>query len=216
MDAYEAYLFDWDGTVAQTLSVWLPIVRKTLDEHGIEISDKDIVLKVFGTVRSGLYDLGIPEEDFSSIFAEWDKTAAVSLPKAPLYDGILDVFKTLRGNGKKLAVVTATIRPHMEKVFAAHGLRDDFEVVVTGSDVKAPKPDPESILLALRQLGVPKERAIMLGDSDKDIGAAHNAGIDSVLFHPPEHQPYHSLDHLKRDKPTHVIHSWHELLKQLQ
>ena len=56
----------------------------------------------------------------------------------------------------------------------------------------------------------------MLGDSEKDVRAAHNAGIDSILFFPPEHNDYYSLEELAADKPTHIIHSWRELLNQLQ
>jgi HAD superfamily hydrolase (TIGR01549 family) len=213
---YDAYLFDWDGTVAQTLSTWMPIVRNTLASYDIQVTDKQIVRTVFGTARDGMLRLGVPEADLPKIFASWDKTAAANLPHVPFYDGITDVFAALKRRGKKLAVVTATIRPTMEVVFDSHSMHDMFDVVVTGSDIKAHKPDPEGVLFALGHLGVDKDRAVMLGDSEKDLGAARNAGIDSVLFYPPQHELFHALEELKADEPTYVIHSWQELSDQLQ
>jgi HAD superfamily hydrolase (TIGR01509 family) len=213
---YDAYLFDWDGTVAQTLGAWLKIAKETFSGYGIQAGDKDIVRLVFGRARAGLLELGIPEEDFEGIFKGWTTAAQREMPQVPLYPGMPQVLAACKLRGKKLAVITATIRPVTQKVLDGHGLNDAFDVVVTGDEVRAHKPDPEGILFVLDHLGVPKHRAVMFGDSEKDILAAHNAGIDSVLFYPPEHKVFHTLAELQADKPTYTIHAWKELLDQLQ
>jgi phosphoglycolate phosphatase-like HAD superfamily hydrolase len=56
----------------------------------------------------------------------------------------------------------------------------------------------------------------MAGDADRDIQAAHNANVQSILYYPPEHQELHDLEYLKQQKPTHIITDWHDLLKQIQ
>lgn len=216
MKDYDAYLFDWDGTVAQTLEAWLPIARRTLYAYGIEADDKTIVRKVFGRAVYGLVELGVPEESLPAVFAEWDVTAVEQMPRVPFYPGIMEVFAALKKQGKHLAVITSTIGTTMETVFEAHKLHDSIDVLVTGNDVRAYKPDPEGINMALEQLHVASSRAIMFGDSEKDIRAAHNAGIDSVLFFPPEHTSFHSRKELAADKPTYIISSWQEVLDQVQ
>lgn len=53
----------------------------------------------------------------------------------------------------------------------------------------------------------------MIGDTEKDIAVANNAGIDSVLFYPPEHEEFYSLEKLKEHNPTYVISDFKELIK---
>jgi len=216
MKDYDAYLFDWDGTIARSLTVWLSLVTEILKSYGIEANDKTIVRTVFGRAAQGLVELGVPESDLDTIFRNLDAKASQQLPIAPLYPDVQELFGVLLSQGKKLAVITATVRPVMKVVLKNHGLQDLFDVTVTGDEVQAHKPDPEGVLYALDRLGIPKERAVMCGDSEKDIGAAHNAGIDSVLFYPPEHEAFHTLQELTGYKPTYVIHSWQELTRKLQ
>ncbi|HEV2403072.1 MAG TPA: HAD-IA family hydrolase [Candidatus Saccharimonadales bacterium] len=71
-------------------------------------------------------------------------------------------------------------------------LDDAFGAIVAGGEVKD-KPDTEGFLLVLRRLGVAKDRAVEIGDSARDVKAAHSAGIDSVLFYPPAHNVYHAI-----------------------
>ncbi|HSW99316.1 MAG TPA: HAD family hydrolase [Candidatus Saccharimonadales bacterium] len=216
MDDYDAYFFDWDGTLAQTFRVWMGITRKTLTDYGLEATDKEIVRNLFGRAPLGLPEYGVPKVDLPQIFAEWDKSAQAGMPTVPLYPGAKAVLDGLTRRGKHMALITSTVRPTVELTLKLHGLEQTFAFLVTGSDVTAHKPDPEGILYALDKLGVAKGRAVMLGDSEKDIRAANNAGIDSILYFPDVHKDFHNLEQLQADKPTYTIHSWQEFLDQLQ
>lgn len=52
----------------------------------------------------------------------------------------------------------------------------------------------------------------MIGDSDKDIGAAANLGIDSILFYPPEHEKFHDYPALKKLNLTHIVDDFKKVL----
>ena len=216
MKEYDAYLFDWDGTLARTLDIWLVIMQQTLADYGIALPPKKIVRNLFGRGRAGLLELGIAEQDLPAIFAQWDKTAQAAMETVDLYPHAADIIGALRGRGKKLALITATIRPTVSKALARHHLEDFFDSIIAGDEVKEHKPDPEGILFTLDKLGVAKDRAIMFGDTEKDIRAAHNAGIDSALFFPDDHHTYHVFDQLQEDSPTYTIGSWRDFLDQLQ
>lgn len=216
MKRYDAYLFDMDGTVCQTFVPWMDIVVATLETYGITADKKTIIRKIFGDAKRGLVEMGVPEQDLPKVFAEWDRLAAESMQHVELYPHIAEVLATLKKNGQKLALITATARPTVEIILAAHSLQDTFDVVVTGDELQEPKPDPEGILFALDAMRTDKARAVMLGDSEKDIRAAYNAGIDSVLFFPPEHESFHTFAELQADKPTYTIESWQQLLKHVQ
>lgn len=216
MKQYDAYLFDWDGTLGQTFVVWMKIVQETLAKYNLEADEKTIVRKVFGNSSAGLIELGVPEKDLPDIYKVWDRDAGEHMKTMFLYPGAREILEKLHTKDKKLALITATVRPTVEVALVAHKLQDYFAVTVTGDEVSAHKPDPEGLLLALKKLNVSKDRAVMLGDSEKDVLAAHNAGIDSVLFYPPEHDTFHVLTELQSHKPTYTIHSWQELIDQLQ
>ena len=88
-----------------------------------------------------------------------------------------------------------------------------FDVLVTHHDTENHKPHPEPLEKALAELGGTKELAIMVGDTDKDLGAAANFGIDSMLFYPPEHEKFYPLEKLKGYNPTYVFDDFKKLLE---
>ena len=92
-----------------------------------------------------------------------------------------------------------------------NNLTNFFDIVISGDEVENHKPHPEVIEKGLAALNGEKELAIMIGDSRKDLGAAKNAGIDSVLIYPPEHKLYYDLDDLKTYQPTFVASGFKEL-----
>lgn len=205
MKQYEAYLFDCDGTIIHTLDIWIDACLEVLERHGVHISRLEMGR------RLGKWDLmlrGVPEDEFQQAIQE---VSAIAHPKAitaPLYEGIEAVLARLKTEHKKLALITATDREVIDLVLAHHSLVDMFDLVITANDVSEHKPSPEGILFALKTFGVHKDAAVMLGDSDKDLGAAKNAGIDSVLFYPESHGAVHDRAYLESFDPVQTIRSW--------
>ncbi|HUS26028.1 MAG TPA: HAD family hydrolase [Nevskiaceae bacterium] len=216
MNKYDAYLFDWDGTLASTLEIWLDIIREQLGQHAVGVSDHEIVLKCLGRLQPGAQELGMPQTGLIAFKDRVGKIAGSRVPTAPLYPQAKEALETLRRQGKKLALISSSYRDILHAVVAQHGLTGLFDVIVSGDDVTHLKPHPESLHLAMRQLKAGAARTLMLGDSDKDLGAAQSAGTDSVLFYPKSHEAFYPLSELKAFQPTYTIHSWQELLDALQ
>jgi HAD superfamily hydrolase (TIGR01549 family) len=209
---YEAYLFDWDGTIARTLEEWLALKRESFEAVGMKkLTDSEIV-GTFGRLEQAAYELGLPKSNWSMFISFIDEKAKVRIPKAELYDGIEDVFRKLKNQGKRIGLITTIPRGVLGDVLSDHKLSSYFDIIVAGDDVENNKPDPEGIELALTKLNIVKSQAIMLGDSKHDIGAANNAGIDSVLYYPASHSLFYDIESLKELKPTRIISDWGELL----
>jgi pyrophosphatase PpaX len=138
------------------------------------------------------------------------------LPFIDLFPKAREVLMLLHQRGKKIGLVTASYRNVVEPPLKNNKIIDLFDAIVTGDQIKAHKPDPESLLAALQVLSMPPGKAIMVGDSPKDLMAANNADMDSLLFFPPEHELQHSRDELEACRPTYTIRNWQELLDQLQ
>ena len=94
------------------------------------------------------------------------------------YPGVNETLLKL-GDYKK--VVISNKREAMSKgVLEGLGLLKFFEIVLGGDSVAENKPSPVPVLEVLKRLGVPKQEAVMIGDSNYDIESAHSAGIKII------------------------------------
>ncbi|RTK94961.1 HAD family hydrolase [Candidatus Saccharibacteria bacterium] len=210
MKQYKAYLFDWDGTLAQTLEVWLRVERDLYRKYGLEITDKQIA-ESFGD-WSAAEKFGLTGDDLRNFNKELPATAHEAVKVVPLYDHASQTLKNLKQSGKKLALVTSSVRETIDAVLSHHELVELFDIVVTANEVTSHKPDPECILHALKELRVEVQEAVMVGNSDKDMQAAQNAKVDSVLFYPKSHETFHDKAKLMRFNPTRVIDQLDQLI----
>jgi phosphoglycolate phosphatase len=99
--------------------------------------------------------------------------------KNPLYDGVREFLDTVSREGRLLAMATGKSRAGAIQVVTEHGLAGYFPIIKTG-DVCRPKPDPDMLLQILKELDLPPDRAIMVGDTTFDVQMANAAGIRSI------------------------------------
>lgn len=115
-----------------------------------------------------------------------------------------------------MALLTTSLRTTVEPALKRHHLLSQFEIILTGEDVKNHKPDPEIIEKALVALEGNKGAAIIIGDSKSDLGAAHNAGIDPLLYFPMHNRLFYDEKILKSYNPTFITSTFHEVSAFLQ
>lgn len=202
-------LLDWDGNLAKTLDVWLAACRIALEQQGIFKTDEEIASS-FGQFTKYMEDWGV--DDIDAAVARADEIAKEKLPNVELYPDALVVLEELRRRNKKLALITTSPHRNISHLLEKHGLISLFDVIIAGDDVKNHKPHAEPLETALEKLGGNKREAVMIGDSDKDLGAAKNAGLDSILFYPPEHKKFYDLEKLKALEPTHIVNDFRKIL----
>lgn len=212
MKLYEYYLLDWDGNLAKTLDIWLEACRTPLLKRGVQVSDEEIGAS-FGAFLSYLQRWGVTDPE--AALQEADEVAKQKLPNVELYPDALEVLERLHDSGKKLALITTSPHANIKHLLDKYNLGRLFDVIVSGDDVTQHKPHPEPLEKALNELGGTKEHAVMIGDSDKDLGAAQNFGIDSILFYPDEHRKFYSIDSLKAHQPTYIVSDFKDVLKAL-
>jgi pyrophosphatase PpaX len=96
------------------------------------------------------------------------------------FEGVVDVLRQLKSEGRRLGVVSAKRRPTVERVFLGACIGDYFEVVVGSDDTERHKPDPEPVVKALELLETAPEEAAYVGDSPFDVAAARAAGVFAI------------------------------------
>ncbi|HVE47913.1 MAG TPA: HAD-IA family hydrolase, partial [Acidimicrobiales bacterium] len=95
--------------------------------------------------------------------------------------GVVRLLGELTGAGTRLAVATTGSRGWVEQVLATALGDFAFEVVVTGEEVTARKPDPEAFAVALDRLGLPADAALGVEDSAEGLESAKGAGLACVV-----------------------------------
>ena len=210
MKSYKYILLDWDGNLAKTLDVWLEAARTGLESRGLHLSDEEIAWS-FGNFTKYWQEWGITDVD--AAFSEVDALAKQKLPDVELYPDTLEVLAGLHAAGKHLALITSSLRNNVDHLLEKYDLAKFFEVIIAGEDITHHKPHPEALEKGLKGLGGNKQEAIMIGDSDKDVLAAKNMGIDSILFYPDEHSKFYNFDRLRELGPTHIVKDMRRVLE---
>ena len=90
------------------------------------------------------------------------------------------MLEYLKENKYKIAVATSTKRERAEKLLTMVKIKDFFEEIICGDEVKNSKPDPEIFLKAAKKLGSQPSHCIVLEDSAAGIEAAYNAGMKGI------------------------------------
>lgn len=182
---YNTFIFDLDGTLLNTLDDLAASVNYALRTHGMPERTLEEVRSFVGNGVRLLMERAIPEGSANPRFEETFATFRAyymehSLDTTRPYDGIPEMTHALKQRGCRLAVVS-------NKFYAATQelIRHFFpEITVAIGEHEAEgirkKPAPDTVFEALRQLGVGKEKAVYVGDSDVDLQTAHNSGLPCI------------------------------------
>ena len=185
--SFGAYLFDCDGTIADSMPLHYLAWKKALAEWNCEFDEKLFyagggmpVAEIISTLNKK-HGLSMPVE-------------TVSLRKERLYFDLLPQLKPVpevlehieAEHGRTpFAVVSGSTRESVIASLVSLNLIDRFDTLVCAGDYKRGKPDPEAFLLASARLGVAPENCLVFEDTEMGIQAAQAAGMASVKIPPP-------------------------------
>jgi len=177
----KAIIFDFDGTLANTLPICYFAFQKVFKKFdNKDLSSKEI-RAMFGPSETGIIKenlLNINKEHAIELYYETYKKHHAELVKPN--EGINELIEYLRGKGIKLGIVTGKARRSLDISLKALQMENLFEVIITGDDVIKPKPHPEGVIKAISLLNVESDEAMFIGDSDADIQAGVQANVFTV------------------------------------
>jgi HAD superfamily hydrolase (TIGR01509 family) len=169
-----AALFDWDGTIVDTLPLIFRANVIVLGELGITMTRAWFRERYTPDWRHSYRELGVPEHLWARTSARWAEEMGRMRPKALPW--ARRGLRRLRANGVRLGLVTASTRGVVEPNLERLGLAGLFEAAWYADDVANGKPHPEGLLRALDQLGLSAGQAIYVGDTTADLEMARAAG----------------------------------------
>ncbi|MFJ2334506.1 HAD-IA family hydrolase [Pseudomonas helleri] len=183
LSEYKLLIFDWDGTLADSVGRIVKAMRVAAQRTGRPERDE-------ASIR-GIIGLGLPEailtlypgmaEPEMVVFRQHyaDVYIAMDEQPSPLFAGVADTLEAFRADGYRLAVATGKARRGLDRVLKVHGWERFFDVT-RAADETASKPNPLMLNQILAHCDVPPSQALMVGDASFDLLMARNAGIDSV------------------------------------
>ena len=186
MNSFSTYIFDLDGTLLDTLGDLAASVNYALRTHRMPEHSVDDVRRFVGNGVRKLMERAVPDgadnPRFDETFATFRQYyMAHSLDTTRPYEGIPETLAALKARGCHLAVVSNKMMAATQEL-CHHFFPDTIEVAI-GEDEAAGirrKPAPDTVFAALKTLGVGKEDAVYVGDSDVDIQTARNAGLPCI------------------------------------
>ncbi|KEZ63806.1 HAD family hydrolase [Pseudomonas amygdali pv. tabaci str. ATCC 11528] len=207
---YDLLIFDWDGTLADSVGRIVLAMRTAAIETDLEVRDDPAI--------KGIIGLGLPEAirtlypqisdnqviDFRQRYA--DSYMAMDNVPSPLFEGVLESMQAFREDGYRLAVATGKARRGLDRVLQANGWGDYFDAT-RAADETASKPDPLMLNEIMAHCDVAPQRSLMIGDASFDLLMARNAGMDSVAVG----YGAQSLESLRQFQPRLAIEHFSEL-----
>jgi HAD superfamily hydrolase (TIGR01549 family) len=188
----DAIVFDWDGTLIDTLPAIYEANRVVLAEHGLPF-DADLYRAAYVPDWRLMYQrLGVPDDKLESVGRRWLEVYQLA-GAADLLPGSAASLRRLSDAGFVLGLVTAGDRGVVTDQIARLGLGDYLTVRVFGNDDFAAKPHPDPLLHVLERLER-RDRvatARYVGDVPDDMRMARavgaiGIGIESVNWHPDD------------------------------
>ena len=179
------YIFDLDGTLLDTLQDLAASVNYALRQYGMPEHSIDDVRRFVGNgvrlLMERAVPLGAQNLQFESAFATFRQHYMQhSLDTTRPYEGIPEVLRELKRRGYQLAVVSNKMMAATQELVAHFFPEIPVAIGEHESAGIRKKPAPDTVFEALRQLGVEKETAVYVGDSDVDLQTARNSGIPCI------------------------------------
>ncbi len=173
-------IFDLDGTLADTSQLIFDSFNFVMWKYKSMEMTPSQIMSYFGPPEEIAIKNILGSDNFDSIWLDYLGYYEDHLNETEVFAGIPELLRALKKTGSHLAIFTGKGNNTTELTLKHHGIRDLFDVIVTGSIVKNHKPSPEGVELALSTLRVEPSMAVLVGDSLSDYRAATSAGIHFI------------------------------------
>lgn len=173
-------IFDFDGVIVDSGGDIADAVNYTLERYNRQILPTEEVLKLVGFGSKTLIKKVFPDVENNELFEEiystyYDYYMAHCVNKTVLYDGVQEIFDSLKENKIDIAIMTNKPEGLTKTILDKLDAKKYVSCVVGPESISALKPDPEGIEMILEQFECEPENAIMVGDSYTDIIAGRAA-----------------------------------------
>lgn len=213
--AIQTVIFDLDGTLLYSLEDLKDSVNFVMKKHGFREYTIDEVREAIGNGVRLLMERILPKDIDKNLFeeclSEFKQNYSKNMyNKTKPYDGVLDMLKTLRKDGYKIAVLSNKFDSAVKELSSKY-FGELVDLAVGQKEGVKEKPSPLGIQEIAKELDTDVETCIMVGDSEVDIQTANNAGIDCISVT----WGYKNIDFLYDNGATKLVYAPKDILELL-
>lgn len=176
----QTILFDFDGTIADTLPLIFTSFRSTFQRYLNQHYTDEQILALFGPTETVILREMIQPQEQETALTHFFDVYTNEHQRIQNPAEIAQMLYRFQSAGIAMGIVTGKGRRSADISLREWGLSPYFDVVITGDEVTRPKPHPEGILSAMKQLHATPAETIFVGDSNVDILAGRAAGLKTV------------------------------------
>ncbi len=196
---YRALVFDFDGTIADTLGETRRIFNELAPDYGIrQVEEHEIAALRHLSLKEILAELKIPKRRVPSIIARGTGMMRANIERLRLIEGIREPLVEMRKHSESFGILTSNSTANVDVFLRNHGLRDLFDFVSSTSKLTGKARH----LRAIRKtFSLKSAEMLYTGDELRDVKAARKAGIP----HAAVSWGFNSRESLRKSKPTYLF-----------
>ena len=176
-------IFDFDGTLVDTMPIHFEAYRRTFDEIGLELTEDDFFSNVGGKATETIPKfLRGRESSKTPLEIHRRKKEIVGELFTSGEISLLDTAKLIDAFAQHvpIAIASSGSRPGIEILLKRLGWTDKFKAVITGEDASNGKPAPDLFLLAAEKIGIDPRDCLAFEDTDDGVASATAAGMTVI------------------------------------
>lgn len=204
-------IFDWDGTLMDSVGLIVDAMRYAAEKHGLTVTD-DATKSIIGIALVDAFPMLFPNDSdkYDDLLATYSEYYVKHCDNDKLFNGVKELISDLHAQGKTLAIATGKKRKGLQRVLPNSGIQAFFTLTKT-ADETAGKPNPLMLEQILVETVTRIEDAVFIGDSIHDIRMANNINMDSIAVS----YGCEKADVLAKEQPTKLVTTINELKQQL-
>lgn len=194
---YDHIIWDWNGTLLSDIDIVLEIIEEILQAENLPMPSREEYRNIFCFPVVHYYQkLGFsPDTDFSRISHAFVHRYTNSYKeRTSLFDGTKEMFETLKQAGKTFSILSAAEQNHLQEAVKHFGL-DHYMSHIYGIDNIHGSSKISRGRDLITMLNHPREKIIMVGDTDHDYEVAQDLGIDALII-ADGHQSFEKLQNV--------------------
>jgi beta-phosphoglucomutase len=171
-------IFDFDGVIVETESKKFSDLKQILLEYDYVLSPESFYDMIGKKTKTFLLEKfpGLPSTLLDNILKQRKKRLYAESGTIKLVPGIKGLLRYLKKRDLKLAITTGSEKEFVDSLLRVNGLRDYFDMIITGEQFNSSKPDPECYAITLKKMALNPDDVIVIEDSLAGILAAKKMG----------------------------------------
>jgi phosphoglycolate phosphatase-like HAD superfamily hydrolase len=178
MRKYDLIIFDFDDTLGHLTVRW-DLVKAEIIEYAEDNGKKFDPATHVIHIANEVSDTVEGKKKVVEIFRKHE-TKCVEEKSYLMFPSMVGLLKDLKKEGYRIAIGTGNNVATVNDILEATGLGELVELIVGIDSVRFAKPDPETLTQILEKLGVEKEKALFVGNSDFDVKTGEAAGVETI------------------------------------